>query len=71
MVNIDILGTFSSMARVGRPRSKSPVDVRLDETKQHLSIVAEHIGCVKVRTSLGGSRSSLRHVSQIRAPPVM
>ena len=27
-----IIGTFSGRARVGRPRSQSPVDVRLDQT---------------------------------------
>ena len=65
-----LIGTFSGRARVGRPRSQSPVDVRLDQTKQHLPIEKEkHIECVvciKVRSSLGGSRSSLRHESQIR-----
>ena len=57
-----LIGTFSGRARVGRPRSQSPVDVWLDQTKQQLPIVAEkHIECVvyiKVCSSLGGSRST-------------
>ena len=36
-----LIGTFSGRARVGRPWSQSPVDVGLDQTKQHLLIVAE------------------------------
>ena len=45
------------------------MDITLDQTKQHLPIVADkHIECVvciRVRSRLGATRSSFRHESQI------
>ena len=65
-----LIGSFCGRSRVGRPRSQSPVDVRLDQNRQHLPIIADkHIQCVvcnKVRSSCGASRSSLQHESQVR-----
>ncbi len=65
-----LIGTFCSKGKRGRPRSASPVGIRLDASKQHLPIIAErHIECVvcnKVRKTIGASRSSLRHESQVR-----
>ena len=62
-----LIGSFCGRSRVGRPRSQSPVDVRLDQSRQLLLIMADkHIECNKVRSSCGASRSSLRHESQVR-----
>ncbi len=65
-----IIGTFCCKGKRGRPRSASPVDIRLDASLQHLPIIAErHIECVvcnKVRKTIGASRSPLRHESQVR-----
>ncbi len=64
-----LIGTFCSKAKRGCPRSASPVDIRLDASKQHLPVVAEHIECVvcnKVCKTSGATRSTLRHESQFR-----
>ena len=64
-----LIGGFRARSKIGRPRSQSPVDIRFDQTKQHLPIVADkHIECVvciRVRSRLGATRSSFRHESQI------
>ena len=61
---------YKGRSRIGRPRSQSPVDIRLDNNKQHLPIIADkHVECVvcnKIRSTTGTSRSCLRHESQVR-----
>ena len=36
-----LIGGFRARSKIGRPRGPSPVDIRLDQTKQHLPIVAD------------------------------
>ncbi len=65
-----LIGSFSARSRIGRPRSQSPVDIRLDQTKQHLPIVADRqiecVVCNRIRKARGLSRSSFRHESHIK-----
>ncbi len=63
-----LIGSFSARSRIGRPRSQSPVDIRLDQTKQNLPIVADRQieFCNRIRKARGLSRSSFRHESHIK-----
>ena len=66
----ELIGNYKGRSRIGRPRSQSPADIRLDNNKQHLPIIADkHVECVvcnKIRSTTGASRSCLRHESQVR-----
>ncbi len=65
-----LIGNYKGRSNIGRPRSRSPVAVRLHNNRSHLPIITDkHIECVvcnKIRYVSGASRSTLRHESQVR-----
>jgi len=69
-----LIGNYNGRSKIGRPRSRPPVAVRLDNNKSHLPIIADkHIECVvcnKIRNVSGASRSTLHHESQYDVLPV-
>ena len=55
-----LIGNYKGRSRIGRPRSQSPVDIRLDNNKQHLPIIADkHVECVvcnKIRSTVADKK---------------